>query len=537
MESEREKVQQSQEAAKDALSRAADLREEVAALRGSHQRQLEVLRSDVARELTGRQQAVRRAEEAEAEVGRQKSALEMLKRSAAIEEAQLRSASAAAVRELESSRSASMETLSQVEERLARAMVRAEAAEEELDAANKSLQGARQGEAALRAQLEELRLSQGRELASKTQTIESLRDALAASEEMLAQERRALATAKEEGRWREEALQREVDALTAAKERAAGEAKRVRDGADAAAEGNGKRVLMLEAQLQESSANLLKTGREAAALDEECSRLRGKLDALSGESQATVQKLTAQVAQMKAANESQLKLLDTKELDFAHAQAALKRRVEALEHQRAAEGERTRRIEEDKRRLEDGMAHSSSQVEALREEVADLQQARDSLARQVKTYKAEAAAASKEAENTQRAGMLAQDALQSQLSIADQDRESNEKRLQMQIDEATLARSSAEGEARTLRGEVAALNQIVQDLQRENKRNQEVIARMEKDVDEAGGQRAQLMQARTELEATQQRVQALREEKAQTALAHEKDLRFACALYFDLLVC
>jgi uncharacterized protein (UPF0335 family) len=45
--------------------------------------------------------------------------------------------------------------------------------------------------------------------------------------------------------------------------------------------------------------------------------------------------------------------------------------------------ERTRRMEEEKRRLEDGVAHGSRQIESLREELADLLQTRDSLARQV----------------------------------------------------------------------------------------------------------------------------------------------------------
>jgi len=231
--------------------------------------------------------------------------------------------------------------------------------------------------------LDDMRVSMGREVASKTQTIESLRDALAASEEMLAHERRAHATAKEEGRWREEALQRQVDAMTAAKERADADAKRVRDAADASVESNGKRIASLEAQAQESASALLQIGREAAAREEENSRLRSSLDNLTADSLATTQKLTAQVAQLKAASESQLKLLDTKELDFAHAQAALKRRVDALEGQGAAEAERTRRMEEEKRRLEDGVAHGSRQIESLREELADLLQTRDSLARQV----------------------------------------------------------------------------------------------------------------------------------------------------------
>jgi len=383
VDSERDKVHLSQEAAKDARSRAEDLREEVAALRESHQRQLEALRVDVTRELTGRQQAARRADEAAAEVARLKSSLETLMRSAAMEERELRSAMEAAVRELESSRAASLHSLSQVEERLSRTLVRAEAAEAQADTVSKNLQAVRAGEQALRTQLDDMRVSMGREVASKTQTIESLRDALAASEEMLAHERRAHATAKEEGRWREEALQRQVDAMTAAKERADADAKRVRDAADASVESNGKRIASLEVQAQESASALLQIGREAAAREEENSRLRSSLDNLTADSLATTQKLTAQVAQLKAASESQLKLLDTKELDFAHAQAALKRRVDALEGQGAAEAERTRRMEEEKRRLEDGVAHGSRQIESLREELADLLQTRDSLARQV----------------------------------------------------------------------------------------------------------------------------------------------------------
>jgi hypothetical protein len=131
---------------------------------------------------------------------------------------------------------------------MSRTLVRAEAAEAQADIVGKNLQAARAGEQALRTQLDDMRVSLGREVASKTQTIESLRDALAASEEMLAHERRAHATAKEEGRWREEAQQRQVDAMTAAKERADADAKRVREAADASAESNGKRLAMLEAQ-------------------------------------------------------------------------------------------------------------------------------------------------------------------------------------------------------------------------------------------------------------------------------------------------
>ncbi len=45
---------QGQEAAKEALARAADLRDELATLRDSHQRQLETLRGDLAKELAAR---------------------------------------------------------------------------------------------------------------------------------------------------------------------------------------------------------------------------------------------------------------------------------------------------------------------------------------------------------------------------------------------------------------------------------------------------------------------------------------------------
>ena len=106
-----------------------------------------------------------------------------------------------------------------------------------------------------------------------------------------------------------------------------------------------------------------------------------------------------------------------------------------------------------------------------------------------------------------------------------QDRASNEKRLQMLIDEAQLKQSAAEGEARTLRGEVAALNQVVEDLRKEKERCKEAMMRMECDVEEAGGQRAQLTQVSAELETARQLVQTQREERAQTALAHEKSLR------------
>ena len=58
------------------------------------------------------------------------------------------------------------------------------------------------------------------------------------------------------------------------------------------------------AQAQESAGSLLQIGREAAALEEENARLRSRLDSLTADSLATSQKLTAQVAQLKAASES-----------------------------------------------------------------------------------------------------------------------------------------------------------------------------------------------------------------------------------------
>ena len=49
-----QRMLQGQEAAKEALARAADLRDELATLRDSHQRQLETLRGDLAKELAAR---------------------------------------------------------------------------------------------------------------------------------------------------------------------------------------------------------------------------------------------------------------------------------------------------------------------------------------------------------------------------------------------------------------------------------------------------------------------------------------------------
>ena len=75
----------------------------------------------------------------------------------------------------------------EVEERLARTLVRAEAAEAENDEVQRAVDAVRVAEKAAREELEGVRASTAREIASKGQTIEALRDALTASEEMLAQ--------------------------------------------------------------------------------------------------------------------------------------------------------------------------------------------------------------------------------------------------------------------------------------------------------------------------------------------------------------
>jgi len=523
MASEREKVQHSQENAKDALSRAADLRDEIAVQRDTHQRQLDALQRELSKELSARTASNRRADESAGDVVRGKALLKSCQRTASLHETQLQSACDAAVRELESYRLSSHDAVQQLEERLSRTLVRAETAEAELDSSKKALHVLRLSQKGLVTQLEDLRASQGRETASKGQTIESLRDALAASEEALTDARRALVTAKEETKWREDALQRQHVASSSAKERADSEAKKTRECTDLLAQNSRARVLELESQLEEIRSLLSVAAQQAAALEDEKGRLTSQLDTLE-EQGGTIAKLSSEGAHLRAANLALQKLLDSKELDFAHAQAALKRRIEHLEHQRAIEAERTRRIECEKSRLDDTGAHAKSQLVSLREEVSDLRKSKDSLSRQVQTLREETAAAVKSAETVAQTAECAHYTLESQLSVAHQDRTSHEKHLKMYIDDAERARELAEGEAKTLRGEVSALKQLLENVNKDARQNQERVIRMETQIDEAAGQSALIMQTSTELELTRQRVQDIRQEKAQMALTHEKAL-------------
>jgi hypothetical protein len=322
-----EKVMISKEAAREMSARAAESRDELVALRAAHQRQLEGLQADLAKEVAGRASASKRADEAEAAAAQHRASLESAKRKASMEEAQLQAALDEAVRELESTRSSSMQARAQAEERLARACVRAEAAEEELEACKQTVEASREAEEQARAELAQGRQLHAREVASKAHTIESLRDALAGSEEAVAEVRRVLAFTKEEAKNHQEALQREVDALKAARERAENEVRRVRDGAAVDAENLRKRVVLLESQLEDNRLSLSKYARDVSAADEENARVMKQLEHLKREQGAAVESLTGQVAQLKADNGALRKMLDSKEVDFEHAEAALKRRV------------------------------------------------------------------------------------------------------------------------------------------------------------------------------------------------------------------
>ncbi len=91
---------------------------------------------------------------------------------------------------------------------------------------------------------------QARELASKAQTIESLRDALAAGEERLVELRRDLAEDAEAASSRDEAAAQRGEALAAALERAEGEAKQARERAAAAELSSSRARRELETQLE-----------------------------------------------------------------------------------------------------------------------------------------------------------------------------------------------------------------------------------------------------------------------------------------------
>ena len=216
---------------------------------------------------------------------------------------------------------------------------------------------------------------------------------------------------------------------------------------------------------------------------------------LQVEQAATIDKLSAQTAQQRAANESLQKLLDSKELDFSHAQAALKRRVEALESQLAHAGDKLRRVEGDKVRLEDMQAHSSARLVSLEDQVSETARAKEALVRQVKTLKEEAAAAAANAETVERNAQFAVDALEGKLAAADQARMASDKALRAELAEAECARSRAEGEASTLRSEVKALKQVVGEQQKEAGRAREALVRMEGDVGEAAGQKSRVSQS------------------------------------------
>lgn len=297
-EAEHDKVLAGKEAARVLAVRADEFRDELAVLRASHQRQVEALQSDLAKEADGRKLAMRRADETAAEGAQHKASLEGLKRSASMEEAHLRAALDEAVREVESTRSSSMDALSQVEERLARALVRAEAAEAELASCRESLDAVQESEQRERVELAQARQLHAREMASKGQTIETLRDALASSEQSAAEERRCLANAREEWRNCKEALQREIDALKSARERADSEVMRVRDGAVVDAESMRKRITVLEGHLEENRSKMVKAASNANILEEENARLTKQMEHLKREQGAVIENLTAQVALM-----------------------------------------------------------------------------------------------------------------------------------------------------------------------------------------------------------------------------------------------
>ncbi len=563
-----EKVMVSKEAAREMSARAAESRDELVALRATHQRQLEVLQADLAKEVAGRASATKRADEAEASAAQSRASLESAKRRAGMEEAQLQAALDEAVRELESTRSSSMQALARAEEQLARACVRADAAEEELEVCKKAAAASREAEEQARAELAQGRQLHGREAASKAQTIETLRDALASSEEAVAEERRVLAFTKEEAKIHQEALQREVDALKAARERAENEVRRVRDSAVVDAESLRKRVVVLESQLEENRSSLSSYSRDVSAADEEKARVTKQLEHLKREQGAAIESLTGQVAQLKADNGALRKMLDSKEVDFGHAEAALKRRVvsapcmnvcsstewlnisdppyhivilivalvplassdlraimvvqDLLEHERQHEGERKKRLEQERTRLEDALAHAHSRLTAVSEELGDCQRGRDAAQRQGKHAEEELAAVMKRADKLEEEARGERDALQAQISLAEQNQVSHEKRLQMRIDEADGARQQAAGEAQTLRGEVSELKGIIEDLQREGKRSREAIIRMEAQVEEVGGLRARSVEGSAELAAARQRVEEMRAEKVQMAAAHDR---------------
>jgi len=91
---------------------------------------------------------------------------------------------------------------------------------------------------------------QARELASKAQTIESLRDALAAGEERLVELRRELAEDAEAASSRDESAAQRGIALASALERATAEAKLARERAAAAELSSSRARRELETQLE-----------------------------------------------------------------------------------------------------------------------------------------------------------------------------------------------------------------------------------------------------------------------------------------------
>jgi DNA repair exonuclease SbcCD ATPase subunit len=95
----------------------------------------------------------------------------------------------------------------------------------------------------------------------------------------------------------------------------------------------------------------------------------------------------------------------------------------------------------------------------------------------------------------------------------------------MRIDEADEARRQHAGEAQTLRGEVSELKGLIEDLQRDGRKNKDVIIRMEAQVEEAGDLRAKVLELSTELATARQRVEEMRGEKVKQAAAHEKALQ------------
>jgi colicin import membrane protein len=273
-------VAQSQGQIKDANARVEQAREEAAAAAAVQQRSLDAVRHDLNKEMSARIAASRRADEAEGEAARCRAELEAGKKRWALEQAEVQGARDAAVRQLEASSAAAREEVAAVEERLRRCLIRAEAGEAEAAEQRKRAQALQASEQEVRAALEQLRGVHAREVASKTQTLEALRDSLAASEEQAKSDRRAVAVAKEELRQIDEGGRQALEAVMAAKERAEAEVQRLRAASQVAAEKSNGRVQVLERELDEQRRSLSGALRERAAVQDECMRLSKNLERL-----------------------------------------------------------------------------------------------------------------------------------------------------------------------------------------------------------------------------------------------------------------